>query len=145
MIAAEEILCYKGGPAVKRILALCACLLVLCAFPLPALAAEAEPAPYTSMPETTPDEEEPAKPPGMLESTAALGQALFSGIWNLFDNQFPGFNFTFRQFWIAVVLCGLSIRVIRVIFSFGGSGGESTRSSSTRNPKISKERRHDEF
>nr|WP_325242446.1 hypothetical protein [uncultured Oscillibacter sp.] len=58
---------------------------------------------------------------------------------NLFDIQFPGFNFTFRQFWIAVALCGLSIRVIRVIFSFGGSGGESTRSSSTRNPKISKE------
>ena len=129
----------------KRILALCACLLVLCAFPLPALAAEAESAPYTSMPETTPDEEEPAKPPGMLESTAALGQALFTGIWNLFDIQFPGFSFTFRQFWIAVALCGLSIRVIRFIFSFGGSGGESPRSSSTRTPKISKERRHDEF
>lgn len=81
----------------------------------------------------------------MLESTAALGQALFTGIWNLFDIQFPGFNFTFRQFWIAVALCGLSIRVIRFIFSFGGSGGESPRSRSTRNPKISKERRHDEF
>ncbi len=129
----------------KRILALCACLLLLCAFPLPALAVEEESVPYTSIPETTPDEEEPARPSGMLESTAALGQALFTGIWNLFDNQFPGFNFTFRQFWIAVALCGLSIRVIRVIFSFGGSGGESTRSSSTRNPKISKERRHDEF
>ena len=75
----------------------------------------------------------------MLESTAALGQALLSGIWNLFDNQFPG------QFWIAVALCGLSIRVIRFIFSFGGSGGESPRSSSTQSPKISKERRHDEF
>lgn len=81
----------------------------------------------------------------MLESTAALGQALMSGIWSLFDIQFPGFNFTFRQFWIAVALCGLSIRVIRVIFNFGGSGGESSRSSSTRNPKISKERRNDEF
>ena len=68
----------------------------------------------------------------MLESTAALGQALFTGIWNLFDIQFPGFNFTFRQFWIAVA-------------RFGGSGGESPRSSSTRTPKISKERRHDEF
>jgi hypothetical protein len=81
----------------------------------------------------------------MLKSTAALGQALFAGIWKLFDIQFPGFNFTFRQFWIAVALCGLSIRVIRVIFSFGGSSGESPRSSSTRSPKISKERRHDEF
>lgn len=128
----------------KRILIVCACLLVLCAFPLPVLAAE-EPVPYTLIPETTPEEEEPARPSGMPESTAALGQALFAGIWNLFDIQFPGFNFTFRQFWIAVALCGLSIRVIRVIFSFGGSGGESPRSSSTRSPKISKERRHDEF
>ena len=114
-------------------------------FPAPGPGGRGRTRPYTSMPETTPDEEEPAKPPGMPESTAALGQALFAGIWNLFDIQFPGFNFTFRQFWIAVALCGLSIRVIRVIFSFGGSGGESTRSSSTRNPKISKERRHDEF
>lgn len=127
----------------KRVLALCACLFLLCAFPLPALAAEDVPSPHTSIPETTPEEEE--QPSGMLESTAALGQALLSGVWNLFDIQFPGFNFTFRQFWIAVALCGLSIRVIRVIFSFGGSGGESPRSSSTRNPKISKERRHDEF
>lgn len=129
----------------KRILALCVCLLLLCAYPLPALAAEDDSAPYTSIPETAPDEEESAKPSGMLESTAALGQALMSGIWNLFDNPFPGFNFTFRQFWIAVAVCGLSIRVIRVLFSFGGSGGESPRSRSTRNPKISKERRNDEF
>ena len=126
----------------KRILALCVCLLLFCAYPFPALAVEDNPVPYTSIPEITPDEEEPAKPSGMLESTAALGQALMSGIWKLFDVQFPGFNFTFRQFWIAVAVCGLSIRVIRVIFNFGG---ESPRSSSTRTPKISKERRHDEF
>lgn len=128
----------------KRIFAFCACLLFLCAFPLPVLAVENEPVPYTSIPETTPEEEE-QQPSGMPESTAALGQALFTGIWNLFDVQFPGFNFTFRQFWIAVALCGLSIRVIRVIFNFGGSGGDTPRTSSTDNPKISKERRHDEF
>ena len=29
--------------------------------------------------------------------------------------------------------------------AIGGSGGESSRTSSTSNPKISKERRHDEF
>jgi len=102
-------------------------------------------APRTSIPETVPDEGEGSKPSGMSESTAALGQALFSGIWDLFDIQFPGFNFTFHQFWIAVALCGLSIRVIRMIFNFGGTGGDTPRSSSTDNPKISKERRHDEF
>ncbi len=129
----------------KRILSLCACLAVLCAvLVLPASAAAyEEAAPRTSIPETVPDEKEASS--GMAESTAALGQALLSGIWNLFDVQFPGFNFTFRQFWIAVALCGLSIRVIRIIFSFGGTGGDTPRSSSTNNPKISKERRHDEF
>lgn len=81
----------------------------------------------------------------MLEATAALGQAFFSGIWSLFDISFPGFDFTFRQFWIAVALCGLSIRVVRMIFGFGGSGGDTPRTNSTDNPKISKERRHDEF
>ncbi len=79
----------------------------------------------------------------MIESTAALGQAFVSGIWQLFDIQFPGFDFTFRQFWLAVALCGLSLRVVRFIFSFGG--GDTPRTSSTSNPKISKERRHDEF
>ncbi len=146
----------------KRIFTLCACLLVLCAVLVPVSAAVyAKPVPYiptpktvsdekeatprTSIPETVPDEEEAPKPSGMPESTASLGQTLFSGIWDLFGVQFPGFNFTFRQFWIAVALCGLSIRVIRIIFNFGGAGGDTPRSSSTSNPKISKERRHDEF
>jgi len=65
--------------------------------------------------------------------------------FEVFSACLPCFNFTFRQFWIAVALCGLSIRVIRIIFSFGGAGGDTPRSSSTSNPKISKERRHDEF
>ena len=50
----------------------------------------------------------------MLESTAALGQALFTGIWNLFDIQFPGFNFTFRQFWIAVALLSSDVSISSV-------------------------------
>ena len=81
----------------------------------------------------------------MLESTAALGQAFLSGIWNLFDIPVPGFDFTFRQLWLAVALCGLSIWVIHQFFGSGGSGGDTPRTSSTDNPKISKERRHDEF
>lgn len=130
----------------KRISALCACLVFLCLFTVPALAVEENgPAPDTSMTETVPDEEEQPKPAGMPESTAALGQAIFAGVWQLFDIQYPGFNFTYGQFWIAVALCGLSIRVVRIIFSFGGTGGDTPRSSSTSNPKISKERRHDEF
>lgn len=81
----------------------------------------------------------------MLESTAALGQVFLSGLWSLFDIPFPGFDFTFRQFWLAVALCGLSIRVVRIIFGFGDAKGDAPRTSSTDNPRISKERRNDEF
>ena len=82
---------------------------------------------------------------GMLETTAQLGKALISGIWSLFGIQVPGFDFSFGQLWVGVFLASVSILVIRMIFGFGGSGGVSSRTSSTNHPKISKERRHDEF
>ena len=84
---------------------------------------------------------------GMFDTTAQLGKALISGIWSLFGIYVPGFSFTFGQLWVGVFLASVSILVIRMIFGFGGSGsrGDSPRTSSTNNPKISKERRHDEF
>ena len=84
---------------------------------------------------------------GMFDTTASLGKALMDGIWSLFGIYVPGFSFTFGQMWLGVLLCSVSILVIRMIFGFGGSGsgGISSRTSSTNNPKISKERRHDQF
>ena len=84
---------------------------------------------------------------GMADTTASLGKALIDGIWSLFGITVPGFNFTFGQMWLGVLLCSVSILVIRMIFGFGGSGsgGVSSRTSSTNNPRISKERRRDEF
>ena len=82
----------------------------------------------------------------MFEETAALGQALLSGVWSLFGIYVPGFGFTFGQLWLGVLLASLSVLVIKFLLGFGsGSSGDSTRTSSTDNPKISKERRHDEF
>lgn len=81
----------------------------------------------------------------MLETTAALGQALLSGIWSLFGISVPGFDFTFGQMWLGVFLASLSILVAKFIFGFGGSNGDTPRTSSTNHPKISKERRNDEF
>lgn len=80
----------------------------------------------------------------MSEFAASLGQTFFAEIWNLFDILVPGFDFTIRQLWIAVALCSLSLWVIRQIFG-GSSGGDAPRTSSTDRPKISRERRHDEF
>lgn len=84
---------------------------------------------------------------GMFDTTASLGKALMDGIWSLFGIYVPGFSFTFGQMWLGVLLCSVSILVIRMIFGFGGSGsgGVSSRTSSTNNPRISKERRRDEF
>lgn len=100
---------------------------------------------------TGPDvgDESPEEPPastGMFDTTASLGQAIMSGVWSLFGIYVPGFSFTFGQMWLGVLLCSVSILVIRMIFGFGGGPrGDSPRTSSTNNPKISKERRHDEF
>lgn len=82
----------------------------------------------------------------MFEETAALGQALISGVWSLFGIYVPGFGFTFGQLWLSVLLASISVLVVKFIFGFGGgTSGDSPRTSSTSSPKISKERRNDEF
>lgn len=83
----------------------------------------------------------------MFDTTASLGKALIDGLWALFGIYVPGFSFTFGQMWLGVLLASISILVVRMIFGFGGGGprGDSPRTSSTNNPKISKERRYDEF
>lgn len=82
----------------------------------------------------------------MPDSTASLGKTLIDGIWALFGISVPGFNFTFGQMWLGVLLASISVLVVRIIFGFGGSSrGDIPRTSSTNHPKISKERRHDEF
>lgn len=83
----------------------------------------------------------------MFDTTVSLGKALIDGIWALFGIYVPGFSFTFGQMWLGVLLASLSILVVRMIFGFGGSGsgGVSSRTSSTNKPRISKERRNDEF
>ena len=84
---------------------------------------------------------------GMFEATAALGKAFVSGIWSLFGIYVPGFSFTFGQLWLGVALASISLLVVRLIFGFGGGAprGVGTRTGSTNRPKISRERRNDEF
>lgn len=84
---------------------------------------------------------------GMFDSTFLLGKALMGGIWSMFQIYVPGFSFTFGQLWYGLFSVSLSLLVMRLIFGFGGSGskGDAPRTSSTDNPKISEERRRDEF
>lgn len=81
----------------------------------------------------------------MLEATAQIGKIFVDGVWSLFGIYVPGFSFTIGQFWLGIAICSISISVINMIFGFGGSGGVSSRTSSTNKPKISRERRNDEF
>lgn len=81
----------------------------------------------------------------MFEATAQIGKVFMEGIWSLFGIYVPGFSFTIGQLWLGIAVCSISISVINMIFGFGGSGGVSSRTGSTNKPKISKERRNDEF
>ena len=81
----------------------------------------------------------------MLETTAELGRIFLTGIWELFAVPVPGFDFTFGGLWLGVLLCSISLLVVRLLFGIGSRGGESSRTGSTSHPKISKERRNDEF
>lgn len=81
----------------------------------------------------------------MSESTASLGQSIMESVWGLFSVNVPGFDFTIGQMYLGIILCSISILAIKMLFGVGGSGGQSPRTGSTNNPKISKERRNDEF
>lgn len=69
--------------------------------------------------------------------------SLFSSVWTLFtDIEVPGLGVSFAAFFLAMVLARISIWFIRSVFDFGGNG-TGYRSGSTRNPKISNERKGD--
>lgn len=81
----------------------------------------------------------------MTDDVKSLGEALFSGVWDLFGVTVPGFSFSFGQLFLVVALCGISILVLRLLFGFGGDSGVDSRTSSTSNPHISEDRRYDEY
>lgn len=81
----------------------------------------------------------------MFDSTIALGKSIVENVWGLFSIYVPGFSFTFGQMYLGILICSISLLVIKLLFGIGGSGGDSPRTGSTNNPKISKERRNDEF
>lgn len=131
----------------KRILPFLLCLVLTVSVAASLTVAYACPATPPIIDESGDSEEDGETPAstGMLDTTASLGKVLLNGIWSLFGVSVPGFEFTFVQMRLGILLCSISILVVRMIFSFGGSRGESPRTSSIDRPKISKERRHDEF
>lgn len=76
--------------------------------------------------------------------TSSLAKTVFNGVWGLTDIYVPGFNFTIRQMWLGVVICSISVMIIKHLFNLGCSG-VSSRTGSTNKPKISDERKRDEY
>ena len=76
--------------------------------------------------------------------TSSLAKTVFNGVWGLTDIYVPGFNFTIRQMWLGVVICSISVMIIKHLFNLGGSG-VSSRTGSTNKPKISDDRKRDEY
>lgn len=80
----------------------------------------------------------------------AILSALFQGVSSFLELPVPGLSVgskdvTFGTLFLAFMLASLGISLFSLVFGSSGGGGDSPRTSSTRNPKIPKERRHDEF
>lgn len=75
-----------------------------------------------------------------------VARVLISGTWDFFTGiEIPGLTgVTVASVMVALFLAGLGIRLVAYILGLSG-GGDSPRTSSTSNPKISEKRKGDEF
>lgn len=86
-----------------------------------------------------------------MEEFMACISALMSGTWDLFTGiEVPGLpGMTIAKVAVGVFLATLGLRLVGFLFgfSFGGDGvnGDTPRTSSTKNAKISDERKGDEY
>lgn len=80
----------------------------------------------------------------MEQSAMNLGQFVFRQIWGYFGIKVPGFNFTFAQMLFGIAICSVSLIILRVFFGIGGRG-VMYRVASSRKPKISENRKRDEY
>ncbi len=72
-------------------------------------------------------------------------KSLFASIWSLFTGVLvPGLGVSFGVFFLAVAGIKLSLLILKAALGIG-DGGTSYRSGSARNPKISENRRGDQY
>ena len=78
-------------------------------------------------------------------------QAIFNGVAAFLGLPVPGLSLgedrlvSFGDLFLAFMLASLGVALLRYVFGFGGGGGDSPRTSSTNDPKISKVRKGDEY
>lgn len=73
-------------------------------------------------------------------------RTIFGGAWSLFKTTVPGFNFTYADIIVALLLASAGLAIFHLLFGFSGSvhASPSSLGRSSRNPKISDERKNDE-
>lgn len=73
-----------------------------------------------------------------------LLRELIKGGWRFFTGlHVPGWGGTYASIFIAFILIRLGWAIVTFVFGNPFGGGETPRTSSTRKPKISKERKGD--
>lgn len=81
----------------------------------------------------------------MTDAAGSFLQLFFSGVWQLFSIQVPGLTFSFGSMYLGLAAISISVYVLRAIFGGGHSRGVSYRAGSSRRPKVSEARRHDQY
>ena len=66
--------------------------------------------------------------------------AVFGGAWELFQLKVPGFSFSYADVVLAVAFASIALALIKNAFN---ASGTSSNGRSTRNPRISEERKND--
>lgn len=76
-------------------------------------------------------------------TTMEVVRKMLSNSWHFLTGiEVPGFGGSVGMWMVTFFLCGLGIRLVTLAFGFGGSS-VSSRTGSTRKPRISKERQGD--
>lgn len=71
-------------------------------------------------------------------------QSIFPAVWRFFtDNEVPGLGVPFSALFLGVLLVKLSVSLISHALGIGG--GTGYRSGSAHNPRISNDRKGDEY
>lgn len=71
--------------------------------------------------------------------------AIFVPVWRIFtETPVPGLGISFADLYLALILIGIAIAILRSAFGIGGSS-TGYRSGSSKSAHISEERKGDEF
>lgn len=75
-----------------------------------------------------------------MSNFALIVSTIFGGAWKLFQLPVPGFSFTYADVVLAVMFATIALALVRYFFN---RDGVTSTGRSSRNPRISEERKND--